>query len=161
MSNIEQLIEKYFEGSTTLEEEKQLRQFFQQSDVPNHLSRYLPLFGLLEKERSAGLSRDFDERLYQKIKPTQKKTRLRMLSYRWMVAAAASLILAVSIWWLYPQLESRSSASAVNWEQYEPDDPKEAYRITKNALMKVSMELNRGARKAASEVRSVKDFLKE
>ncbi len=50
--NIEELLNKYFEGETTCEEERELRRFFSQGIVPEHLQMYRPLFGFLEKENS-------------------------------------------------------------------------------------------------------------
>ena len=160
MSNINQLIEKYFQGETSLEEENLLRAYFHQEDIPQELKIYQPLFGLLDSERTKGVGNHFDNKVFQQIGPSQKKRSPLYPLHRWMGAVAASLILVMSIWWLYPEL-SPEPASAVNWEKYEPEDPKEAYRITKEALMKVSVELNRGATKAAKEVGGIKDFLKE
>ncbi len=160
MNNISQLIEKYFQGETSLEEEKQLKAFFQQEDIAPEWKVYQPLFMLLELEQSQEVGRNFEDKIYQKIQPTQKKTSRLFVVRHWMGAVAASLVLVLSIWWLYPDL-SPEPASAINWEQYEPEDPKEAYQITKDALMKVSIELNRGAMKAAQEVDALQDFLKD
>jgi hypothetical protein len=160
MNNISQLIEKYFQGETTLEEEKQLKTFFQQEDIAPEWKIYQPLFNFLEVEKSRKPGEHFESKVYQEIQPTQKKTRVLHLAPRWIGAVAASLLLVLSIWWLYPEL-SPEPASAINWEQYEPEDPKEAFQITKKALMKVSVELNRGAQKAAQEVGALQDFLKE
>jgi len=160
MNNIEQLIDKYFRGETTLEEEAQLRRYFQRPDIAPELETYRPLFGLLEQERNRQLGPSFDEKVYQKIGPSQKKAPVVKAVYRWAGAAAASLILVLSVWWLYPAVEPDPS-SAINWEQYEPEDPKEAFRITRDALMKVSIELNRGARKAAGEVSQIKRIMSE
>ncbi len=41
---IEQLLKKYFEGEASLEEEKELREFFQQDETPNHLKSYADQF---------------------------------------------------------------------------------------------------------------------
>lgn len=41
---IEQLLEKYWECETTLQEENILRAFFQQADIPAHLRAFQPLF---------------------------------------------------------------------------------------------------------------------
>ena len=41
---IEQLLERYWQCETSLEEEAQLRTFFTEEDVPEHLSRYSDLF---------------------------------------------------------------------------------------------------------------------
>ena len=39
---IEQLIDRYFEAATTIEEERILRAFFSQREVPQHLRHYTP-----------------------------------------------------------------------------------------------------------------------
>ena len=41
---IEQLLERYWEGETTLQEESILRTFFSQPEVPENLRKYQPLF---------------------------------------------------------------------------------------------------------------------
>ena len=41
---IEQLLERYWQCETSLEEEAQLRTFFTEEDVPEYLSRYKDLF---------------------------------------------------------------------------------------------------------------------
>ena len=48
--NIEQLLEHYFEGRTTAEDEAYLRHFFTTGDVSEHLGIYKPLFVYIEKE---------------------------------------------------------------------------------------------------------------
>ena len=57
---IEQLMERYWQGETTLWEEDILRAFFSQPDIPEHLRKYQPLF-VLEKEEPLG--DDFDARI--------------------------------------------------------------------------------------------------
>ena len=43
MKDIETLLNKYFEGETTCEEERRLRRFFAEGLVPEHLEVYLSL----------------------------------------------------------------------------------------------------------------------
>ncbi len=50
---IEELLTKYFEGETSCEEERELRRFFGQSSVPEHLQMYRALFGFLESENQS------------------------------------------------------------------------------------------------------------
>lgn len=50
---IEELIDRYFEGQTSCEEERELRRFFTQESVPEHLQMYRPLFACLEQEVQA------------------------------------------------------------------------------------------------------------
>ena len=48
--NIEELLNKYFEGETTCEEERELRRFFTRGIVPEHLQMYRPMFAFLNEE---------------------------------------------------------------------------------------------------------------
>ncbi len=53
--NIEELLNKYFEGETSSEEEQQLRTYFSSGEVPEHLIVYKPLFAYIEEEiKSSG-----------------------------------------------------------------------------------------------------------
>ncbi len=64
---IEQLLDRYWEAETTLEEERVLKAFFAQSEVPAHL---LPLRSLFEEQKTlanATLSDDFESKLLQKV----------------------------------------------------------------------------------------------
>lgn len=61
---IEQLIERYFECETTLEEEEILRTFFSQKEVPANLVQYQDLFLMEEVDgKMQLLDDDFDERI--------------------------------------------------------------------------------------------------
>ena len=40
---IDELLDKYFEGETSCEEERELRRFFTEEEVPEHLQTYLSL----------------------------------------------------------------------------------------------------------------------
>ena len=51
MKDIETLINKYFEGETTCEEERRLRRFFAEGLVPEHLEVYRPMFAFFEAEQ--------------------------------------------------------------------------------------------------------------
>lgn len=48
--NIEELLNKYFEGATSCEEERELRRFFTQGPVPEHLQAYRPMFAFFDEE---------------------------------------------------------------------------------------------------------------
>lgn len=48
--NIEELVNRYFEGETSCQEEQELRRFFSQESIPEHLQLYRPLFACIEQE---------------------------------------------------------------------------------------------------------------
>ena len=56
---IEQLLERYWQCETSLEEEAQLRAFFNGSDVPEHLLRYKDLFVYQQLQQEVGLRSRF------------------------------------------------------------------------------------------------------
>lgn len=60
---IEQLLERYFDCQTTLQEEQILRSFFAQEDVPASLLQYAELFQYETEEQSISLGEDFDARM--------------------------------------------------------------------------------------------------
>ena len=55
---IEQLLHRYWEAETTVDEERQLRQFFNSNDVPQHLMRYKDLFDYEEFLQNEHLDSD-------------------------------------------------------------------------------------------------------
>ena len=65
---IEQLLERYWECQTTLEEEAILRTFFRQEDVPASLLPYRQLF--IEEDAMANehLGKDFTDRMLQLVR---------------------------------------------------------------------------------------------
>ena len=64
---IEQLLERYWECQTTLEEEAILRTFFRQEDVPASLLPYRQLF--IEQDEMAGerLGKDFQDKMLRLV----------------------------------------------------------------------------------------------
>lgn len=94
---INQLLERYWNGETSLEEEKILRTFFSQDDVPADLLKYKELFVyeyLQEKEEM--LSEDFDSRLLSTIaKMEQPKARVITLTNRLKPLFKAAAIVAI------------------------------------------------------------------
>ena len=51
--DIDNLLNKYFEGETNIEEERMIREFFNQENLPEHLKELAPMFTFIEDERVA------------------------------------------------------------------------------------------------------------
>lgn len=92
-TNIHHLIDQYFAGETTSEEEKTLRRYFAQDNLPAEMQALAPIFRFMEDEAKAlavlNEIRDEEQR------PASKKpTRLRTLM--WTISAiAASFLLGI------------------------------------------------------------------
>ena len=64
---IEELLNKYFEGLTTCEEERRLRHYFtREKNLPHEWEIYRPLFTCLEEEAEAFHYRRFDDEIQYK-----------------------------------------------------------------------------------------------
>lgn len=98
-----QLIEKYLEGETTLEEEQQLRKYFRDENIPDELRSYAESFDYFEeiyRETPAG---DFDpfakvdadktERINQSVSKENKSPHWSNRSLIWSLRVAAGIIL--------------------------------------------------------------------
>lgn len=99
--NIEELLNKYFEGETSAEEEKFLRNSARTDNAPESLRSCLPIFEWAERER-----KEIEERRKREQPPhtgiTPPRLRLRTLS----VAAAAVLALAITTILVYRNLHA-------------------------------------------------------
>ncbi|WP_299764836.1 hypothetical protein [uncultured Dokdonia sp.] len=84
-NKVEQLLEAYFEGATTLAQEKQLRTYFTSDDVAPHLESYRDLFTAF----AFASKETYDQPIHL---PKQKKPMLRWISG---VAAAALLVIGI------------------------------------------------------------------
>jgi hypothetical protein len=114
---IEPLLERFFEGSTSNREERQLYDFFAGRDVPEHLLPYRPLFAGFES---------VPEAFCENPSPVRRKRRgKRML---WPCAAAAALLALV----LLP-----------NPFGSKPHDPYEGSYIVRNGVRITDLEIIR------------------
>jgi len=94
---IKQLLERYWNGETTLEEEDILRTFFSQTDIPAELESVKPLFAYQAAETKEDvLGDDFDEKLLNIIDETEAvKARTIPFTQRLMPLFKAAAIVAI------------------------------------------------------------------
>lgn len=93
--DIEQLLERYWQCETSLEEEEQLRSFFSRKDVPAHLLRYTGLFVYHQLQQEVGLGEDFDARVLAEVEPVVVKARRLTLAARFIPLFKAAALVAV------------------------------------------------------------------
>lgn len=101
---IEILIERYFNCETTLEEERILKAFFHQEDVPDALRKYADIFAFEAADRNDVLDDNFDQRVLDRLDDNHdapvKYVRIKRLTFNdrirpLMHAAAAVAIVAL------------------------------------------------------------------
>lgn len=89
--DIEELLDKYYEGDTTLEEERELREFFQGNNIPEHLQSHAGQFQYFEKARREQPSATTSFRIVTNLK--EQGTVRRLTSWGMRIAAGVTLIL--------------------------------------------------------------------
>lgn len=90
--DINRLLEKYYEGETTLDEEKQLRQFFQSDQVPADLQSHAEQFRYFADARNEHPSLAFANQLASQLQPKEQPIR-RLTSWSMQLAAAVTLLI--------------------------------------------------------------------
>ena len=91
---IEQLMERYWNAETSLEEESILRTFFSQKDIPAEMEHLRPLF--IDEAVGETLDDDFDARIMQAIGSEQVvKAREVSLTQRLMPLFKAAAVVAI------------------------------------------------------------------
>ena len=100
---IEQLLNRYWECETTMEEENILRAFFKQQDLPEHLEQYKPLFDYESEQAELTTSEGFEERVLQRIqqqgneKAESQSKRTTFISLRPLYNAVAMIAIVCMV----------------------------------------------------------------
>lgn len=131
LDKIEIILEKYFQGESSIAEENELKTYFSSSDVAQHLEQYKPLFGYFSQVK--------EQRLTQEI-PLQTKKR----NVAWLSIAASVVVLLGIGSYLYFNNSSTSPAVVANSNLGTYDTPEEALAATQKALAMVSHNVNAG-----------------
>lgn len=155
LHEIEKLLEKYFEGETSLSEEKQLRDFFASGNVPERWKDLEKYFVFISGEVSQRLNDPgFDEKIMSEIKEDKQSLLLdlRRPWIYWISGVAATVLILVAVFVKFDPLSNRLG------DTYK--DPQVAYAEAKKILMYVSAQFNKGTSKLES-VKAYETGLKE
>jgi len=147
-SNIEKLLERYWNCETSLEEEKELRDYFQANEVPEELRDTARLFQYFEYQKKQSLNKgDFDQVVKSKLKSGGSGKVIKMVFTYAKIAAGLLVLVAAS--YLVRQ-EIRKSYPEEIADTYS--DPQIAFEETKRALMMISKSFNK-AQHETSKIR--------
>jgi len=152
------LIEKYWNGETSIAEEQSLKAYFNSEEVSKELLQYAPIFQYLGQAKKETFSASIPE-LIRKDRVEVKRLKVKSkLNFFRRIAAAILLLVAFSF--VYSQFNQPTKAErlANYWAEKEIKDPKLAYQKTKAALLMVSKKLNGGTAAALNQVRKVQQI---
>jgi len=139
LHEIEKLLEKYFEGETSLSEETKLRDFFASGDVPARwkgLEKYFS-FMILEQDQQLQ-DACFDEKVMSAVKGNKLAPIIdlhRPWIY-WIAGVAAGLLILLAVFVKFDPFSKRLE------DTYK--DPQTAYMEARKILLYVSAKFNKG-----------------
>ena len=128
LDRIENLIDKYFEGETSIAEENELKVYFSSTDVAQHLKQYQTIFGYFSQAK--------EQQFTQEI-PLQTKKRNVVL---WLSIAASVVVMLGVGSMMYFNNDKEEQFVACTPE----DNPELALQQTEKALALISEHLNTG-----------------
>lgn len=134
---INELLEKYFEGETSISEERTLKSYFNTDAVDEDHELYKSLFSYYSIAQTDKLETDLN--LTRIV--AQKQSALRIMRFKIMSIAAVFIILIASVFFFNNQLDEVSSPELV---QNEIEDPEDALEATLEALAYLGIQFNKG-----------------
>lgn len=169
---IEQILEKYWECTTTPEEEQILRVFFSQQILPAHLARYKSLFVYEQQQAQLHVSKDFDARilaaLHLEETPETEAPRVKARRITWtnrlrpLYRAAASIAIVTLLGTAANRsfMHQEEASTDIGWD-YSPSaykdsykDPQKAYELSVRAINALRI----GARTASADTVAKKNL---
>lgn len=136
-NNMEELLKKYWNCETTLEEEKQLREYFGGHNIPEQLKDTAALFRYFEESKKKSLNDvAFEGQVMRNVHVANvsKSSKLVKLVYNTMRIAAGLAVVVVAGWFIRNEVREATPQAVV--DTY--DDPKLAFEETKKALLMIS-----------------------
>ncbi|MFV8442639.1 hypothetical protein [Flavobacterium sp. LB2P44] len=133
---VEQLLEKYFDGETTIQEERDLQDYFLSEDVAPHLAAYKLLFEHFAATRAQQFEQEMLPFEGQRIPHRDRKQNVVWLS----IAASVAILLGVGSYVFY----NSESVVSQSKDLGTYDDPKVALKATQKALSLLSNKVNVG-----------------
>ena len=141
--NIEELINKFYEGASTREEELFLTEYFlNEENIDEHWKEEQKLFCLLHESQikiPEGLSERLEKSIMQMDVPKKIQPRKQSLFY-WISSAAAVALLCIGLFFTTRESSPKEMADTFS-------SPEEAALVAEQTLAFMSQQLNKGLNK--------------
>lgn len=138
--DINELLEKYWEGETTIKEENVLKSYFKSGQVAENHQPFTEMFAFFDLQsqitysESEGREKQLDGKTDTKV--------IQLQIRRWLSIVAAALVLVIGAVFVVNNLKQETHTQQfANINEIE--DPEEALRVTKEALALVSKKFRK------------------
>ena len=145
IERIRKMLERFYQGETTLEEEKQLDDYFSSTTVPEELLPDKELFQAFgTSDDSITVPKDLNKKILETIdREERKELRTRRISIFSLSGLAAGLLVMIAVYLFFLRTDEPARLASQQWtDTYE--DPMAAYEEAKRTLTYVSAKLNHG-----------------
>jgi hypothetical protein len=157
LKKIEILLQKYYDGETTLEEENVLKAFFASGDVPDHLKAEEEMFTYYHHPSTDEMPAEgMEEKILDAIgyEDNQNRKQSGKKSIYLITSIAASFLILLGSYFLF--LNNDKIGFPLKKYQDTFDNPELAYLETKKTLLFISEKLNIGTK----ELQTISTFNK-
>ena len=134
------LLEKYWEGETTIKEEAVLKAYFKSEQIADQHQEFAPLFAFFDNQAQITYSENSVKDI--NTKPTTGPKVIQLKVKKWIYAAAAASVLVIGAMFVVNNLNPEPATTKYANIQ-EIEDPEEALRVTKEALALVSKKFRK------------------
>lgn len=141
---IDRLIEKYWACETSLEDEKELKEFFQNNEVSDKYREAAAVFGYFAEQRNVESNESLEKAAINKFEQKPKGV-VRHMFYNISRIAAGLIVIAVATFLIREEYLKSDRPDPV-LDSF--NDPMVAFEETKKALMLISENFGKGKREA-------------
>jgi hypothetical protein len=144
---ISKLLDKYFEGQSSIEEEALLKEYFDQENVSPGLRQYKSLFNAFSRASKVEYGKELVLPKESKIIPIHQQTKVKTIPLLWLKVASAAIFVGVIGYFLIRNniADTLSTPQIAGTAKHiEPETPEEALQMTMHALAMVSKNYKKG-----------------
>lgn len=143
IAEIRKLLDRFYTGETTLEEEQILQDYFSSTSIPEELMPDRDLFRSLGTSDSVAVPEDLNQKILDVIDQQEKKVvRTRRISVFSLSGLAAGLLVVIALYMGYFRADRPGMLAHQMSDTYE--NPQDAYEEARKTLAYVSAKLNTG-----------------
>lgn len=147
-NHIKSLLDKYWEGETSLQDENELKMYFSSNQVDEKLKPYKSLFQFFSDEREDSSTVGLEQKILAEIEGKPKKIK-RISPWRPLLKYAAAIAFVMFSGYAVFQNTMNGTMNESVVYHDDPQDAIEAYNEVKAALALVSNKLDKGTSTAA------------
>ncbi len=152
-AKLQDLIEKFYAGETTEQEEDQLKAYFNLADSSKDLAREKEYFMAMNSLKTKELDDTFEKELFKQINDEKPGRKLKVWGYS-LSAVAATITIFLLVWFGTDILNPGEVYGTIN-------DPHLAFAETQKALDEISKKMNKGLKPAKKTVDKVEENVKK